>query len=357
MSAAVNHRPLLPIVACVIGAHMALILGALFLAPSHPPIIQPKAKLVVRTVTLEPKTQVKREAKSPSLTPKKITAPPPPAPAATMAEPPPELPVPAEPEVISASTAEEAPPEPVAPSSPKPPTPAVKPASQAKAKEKPKLIKKTAPKPTAKPSATPALKTPAKPVAKTPAPKLAPKPAKPTSKKEAPKTTAKASPQTTPKATLKADPKVAAAKKKQQELLAQAQGALSKINGADKGGKSTSGSSLSQLKLPSQIGSLAIESLHFDEPSSSLSVREKGYRDELASRLKLLLKLPEYGLVKLKLTLARSGKVSQVTLLSSESTSNRTYIQKTLPTLTFPAFGDNFAGETSHTFQITLSSD
>lgn len=321
MSAIENDKYLFPIAGIVIALHAVFIALLAFFSPHPSPLIKPKEKLVVHTVKLAPRPIA--------------TAPPQKGPPAVVAEPEPvvaELEVEAEPLL-------EPEPEPKPQVEPKPAPPA-----PAKAPEKPKLVKKGAG---------------AKPVAKAtpkPAPKPAPKPvSKPVAKKSPPAKTAPKKNVT--QAPSPPDPKIAAAKKKKQELLARAQGALAKLNQKDTSASKGEVASLDHIKLPSQIGALAVDSLRFEEPASGFTARERSYRDELASRLKLLLKLPEYGLVKLKLTLARNGKVTHVDILSSESAANRTYIQKTLKTLTFPAFGDNFGSETSHTFQITLSSD
>lgn len=300
------EKPLWPTATGVVTAHLILILFMLLFTPSKPLApIKPKEKLVVRTLKLEPKVASAKPLP-------KVAAPPPPQ----------------APEPV-AMEEEEPTPEPEPEPEPTPPP-----------KPKPHLIKKASPKPPPKPPA-------AKPVVKKATPKPASKP-KPVVKKATPK-------KTTPPAPPKPDPKVEAAKKKKQELFARAQGTLAKMN--KKEAPSSPVASLDQVKIPSHLGSLAVDSLHFDDPSAGLTIRERSYREELASRLKLLLKLPEYGLVKLKLTLSRAGKVIKVDVLSSESALNRSHIQKTLPSLSFPSFGDNFGSESSHTFQITLSSD
>ena len=122
---------------------------------------------------------------------------------------------------------------------------------------------------------------------------------------------------------------------KQKELLAQAQASMAKI-------KATK---LPKLQVLPDISR---------EEMASWSTAEVGYRDELASRLQILLRLPEFGEVKIKLTLARSGRVIKLDILSAESSVNRKYIEKTLPTLTFPPFDRNFESKDEHTFSITL---
>lgn len=91
--------------------------------------------------------------------------------------------------------------------------------------------------------------------------------------------------------------------------------------------------------------------------SSSYAKVEQSYEEILAARLKMLLTLPDYGDVKVKLTIERSGGVVSATVLRSESADNRTYVENILPTLRLPPFGKNFGVEPQHTFQIVLSND
>ncbi len=81
------------------------------------------------------------------------------------------------------------------------------------------------------------------------------------------------------------------------------------------------------------------------------------YSEELTTRLKTLLKLPEYGSVKVQLTLKRLGFVNRVEILQAESQVNRTYVEKELPALKFADFGKFFPGEEEHSFTLVLSND
>lgn len=148
-----------------------------------------------------------------------------------------------------------------------------------------------------------------------------------------------------------------ALKARQKELLAQAQEKIAKI------AQSRDKVSPSKLlegtapALPTAITSLQIDAFSIDGGTSSLSDGEITYRDELAGRLKLLLRLPEYGEVKIKLTLECAGKVVKVVVVSAESAANRKHIEKMLPSLTFPSFGAHFGDAQQYTFSITLSNE
>ncbi|MCB1118890.1 MAG: hypothetical protein KDK65_02920 [Chlamydiia bacterium] len=82
-----------------------------------------------------------------------------------------------------------------------------------------------------------------------------------------------------------------------------------------------------------------------------------GYRHQLASYLKLYLELPEVGDVDMELTLNRQGQVVQVTHVTSQSDTNRAYIQRMVPTLIFPPFDDSVGKELQQTFFIHFQND
>lgn len=109
-------------------------------------------------------------------------------------------------------------------------------------------------------------------------------------------------------------------------------------------------------KGPSRVESLASDS-YASNTAGSMTKEERSYESELVSRLKLTLHLPEYGDVKVKLTVSRQGKVLKAVVVSSKSSRNKEYAQKTLPGISFPRFGTNFKGHEQHTFDLCLSND
>lgn len=208
------------------------------------------------------------------------------------------------------------PPQPVVASPPKPPPPAVKPKPQpAVQPKKAQPAKKAAPKKAAAPK-----------------PKAPPEKPKPVSTKK----------ETAPKIN-----------EQQIALLSKAKEKIGKINtSSDKMSATTALS----IAVPSQIDSLSIDTLKIDSPPT-MGSQEIAYRDELAQRLKLQLKLPEYGSIKLKLTIAKNGKVKKVLILNSESQLNKQHVEKTLPLLSMPPFGSQFNGAEEYTFTINMSND
>ncbi len=148
------------------------------------------------------------------------------------------------------------------------------------------------------------------------------------------------------------------ARKKQQELLAKAKENLTKAGEARNKISTAPSIAIESSSIPKHIESLQIDALPVGSGApAQLNAREVSYRDEVAQRLKLNLRLPDHGSVKVKLTLDRSGKVAQVTIVTSESQKNKQYIEKTLPTLFFPNFGNQFEGASQYTFLVTLNND
>lgn len=139
---------------------------------------------------------------------------------------------------------------------------------------------------------------------------------------------------------------------KQRKLLQKAKESIAKI---DKSQHNFTASTTSLV--PASIEKLHIDALPSGGAKSSFNTREIGYVDELVSRLKLMLRLPEYGAVKVQLTLERTGKVAKVVIVSSENAANKKYIEKTLPTVSFTPFGDNFGTQQQYTFEIHLNND
>lgn len=135
---------------------------------------------------------------------------------------------------------------------------------------------------------------------------------------------------------------------KKKELLAKAQENIAKIQSTR----------LNPMKNTANLEIPKPKSFEIESPGESdLNDREIGYRDELAGRLKLMLRLPEFGEVKIKLTLEKTGRVVKVMVIAAESDLNRKYVEKELPTVSLPPFGNNFSGMSEYTFSITLSNE
>ncbi|QLH36449.1 MAG: hypothetical protein HWD61_10185 [Parachlamydiaceae bacterium] len=146
------------------------------------------------------------------------------------------------------------------------------------------------------------------------------------------------------------------ADEKQRKLVAAAQESIAKIDQGRVKMNAVKSSQTLAVAAPAAITSLQIDALPSNS-GSPLTSGEANYRDELASRLKLMLKLPEHGDVQLKLTLDRSGKVTKVNIVKTASQANRSYVEKSLPALKFPSFGNHFENMSEYTFIIQLSNE
>jgi colicin import membrane protein len=146
-----------------------------------------------------------------------------------------------------------------------------------------------------------------------------------------------------------------AARQKQEQLLSKAKESLAKMGETRDKISLNSSISLSDTSIPQRIQNLQIDTL----PAMggvTLGSQEIKYQDELGARLKQALKLPDYGTVKVKLTLTKAGNVAKIEV-TSISDKNKKYIEKTLPTLSFSPFGSHFNGAEQYTFMLTLHND
>ncbi len=127
---------------------------------------------------------------------------------------------------------------------------------------------------------------------------------------------------------------------------------------SDKINLSSSSVNLRDLSLPKELN-LQIDALFIDPEGDKgqWSGEEISYRDEVAYRLKRSLKLPEYGAVKIKLTLDRLGKVLKMETMESESKKNKAYVEKDIPKILFSPFGSRFRAASDYTFLIILHNE
>lgn len=149
-----------------------------------------------------------------------------------------------------------------------------------------------------------------------------------------------------------------AARVHQQELLTKAQQNVAKVGENRNKIDSSKVPSLGNTDIPKLLENLQIDSLSVGPSAlTQLNTKEASYWDEIAQRLRLGLRLPDYGEVKIKLIILRSGKVDSVQIVSSESVKNKQYIERTVPTLIFPPFANQFGETSQYSFPITLNND
>jgi colicin import membrane protein len=137
---------------------------------------------------------------------------------------------------------------------------------------------------------------------------------------------------------------------KQQAALAKARDALAGLKADSHAYKAESSKTLaSELSLPTLTASPL--------PEKASTLIEVSYQDDLILRLQTVLRLPEYGNVKVSLTLDRSGRVDAFKVLDSRSAANKKYVEEHLPRCKFADFGKHFPSENQHVFVLTLSND
>jgi colicin import membrane protein len=344
-----NQSPsLLLIGGLVVAAHLILLAASTLWTGAPPPPVP--VRLIVKTVQLNPQVTQLIAAM--------------PEPAKPVVAPEPELIPQPDPEPVPVLPAPDPEPEPEKPQPTPQPLPEPKPKPLATKKPEKKEGKPAPAKPKPKPVAqkTPEKKKPPKqeiakapPKKETPPPKKTPpKPsAEEIARKEAEKAE-RAKKAAEEVAAREAEAKARAEKiAKQNALLDKAKQSIAKVKTGYEG-KEVAAVDLSGLKT---IEALHIDALPTTGSVSDFSQREVGYIDELVSRLKLSLRLPEYGDVKIKLTLERSGKVAKLEIVKQSSEANKKYVEKKVPALTFPPFGNNFGAEGTYTFLITLSNE
>ena len=120
-----------------------------------------------------------------------------------------------------------------------------------------------------------------------------------------------------------------------QNLLEELEEIVTKIES-----KKEKGYSPPQLEVPSAVGDFALKS--------------DGYEESLVSYLHQALHLPEYGDVKIQLTVREDGTVVKMTVLKAESKKNREYLEQNLSVLHLPPW---FSKKKEETFVLTFCNE
>lgn len=144
--------------------------------------------------------------------------------------------------------------------------------------------------------------------------------------------------------------------KAKKKILQQVQESIANIEGrSDKLVASLKNDSKNKPVVPGKIEGLSIETKSFE--GTNFNDKESAYSEELAARIRLFMKLPEYGSVDVALVLKRSGEFVSLKILGSESARNKAYVESILPTVSFSPFGKSFATHDTYTFHITLTNE
>ncbi|MBS0651289.1 MAG: flagellar hook-length control protein FliK [Verrucomicrobia bacterium] len=250
-----------------------------------------------------------------------------------------------------------------------------------KKKHKPLIVKTIVPKPTiaiaqpqkpkqapAKPSASasakpaappkPKIEKPAAP-AKAPAPPApkaqpvkAPTPPAPKQKPEPKKDPAIADKVINKNA--KAQPKKEAKPENRAKISDQLKKELAESIAKIEGKKQT----LSQKQQTSRTQSFTPIQLQIDSiETGSWEDADSDYPNLMIGYLHQSLHLPEFGEVKIQLTLRQDGSVAKLVVLNTESDKNKRYLEGSLPKLQFPSFNGSFAKKKEHTFILTFCNE
>ncbi|QVL57695.1 MAG: hypothetical protein KFB93_01065 [Simkaniaceae bacterium] len=130
---------------------------------------------------------------------------------------------------------------------------------------------------------------------------------------------------------------------KKNEILKELKESLTKIE------KTAPPEQKSVLTLPKNIQSLQIDQTEQDEKTN--------YFVLLAQTLKEELELPEYGDVKLELTVLNSGRILKLRVLAAASEKNQKYLEINLPRVILPPFNEDLKNEREHTFTLTFCNE
>jgi len=125
-----------------------------------------------------------------------------------------------------------------------------------------------------------------------------------------------------------------------QEKKPSPQNLLNKLEDSIKNLEKTSNvSSQNTLSIPKQITTLNIDNKEKVNPT--------GYKELLVEELKNNLNLPDYGEVKVKITINIDGSITNVVIIEAKSKKNQDYLKNTLPQLVFPWFNQYVKEQTN----------
>lgn len=247
-----------------------------------------------------------------------------------------------------------------------------------KKKHKPLIVKTIVPKPTvaiaqpqkpkqapAKPSASASAKPAAPPKPKIEKPAAPPKPAAPkVQPAKSPTPTApkqKPEPKKDPaiadkvmnknvKTALKKETKPENRAKISDQLKKELEESIAKIEGKKQNLSKKQPEARSQDYTPIQLQIDAME-------TGSWTDADSDYPNLMIGYLHQSLHLPEFGEVKIQLTLRQDGSVAKLVVLNTESEKNKRYLEGSLPKLQFPSFNGSFAKKKEHTFVLTFCNE
>lgn len=131
------------------------------------------------------------------------------------------------------------------------------------------------------------------------------------------------------------------------ELLKQIEQSLAKLEQAP--------AQPSAPKVSSKKSALSVPVLTIDHADGSDG--DESYESDLITSLHNQLNLPEYGEVKMKLTLQNNGTCVKIQVVRAQSVKNRRYLEEQLPKLRLPPFAGALAAKKELTFVMTFCNE
>lgn len=104
----------------------------------------------------------------------------------------------------------------------------------------------------------------------------------------------------------------------------------------------------------SKRASLYVPEIHEVSVSSEPADSHSSYASYLVSYLQGSLELPEYGTVRVKLTIDRYGRLMECDILDTQSQKNGTFLKEKIQDLTLPVFSDFGIMDLTQTFTISF---
>lgn len=207
------------------------------------------------------------------------------------------------------------------------------------APSKPAVEKKT-------PAPTPAKPKPAAPILKKPAP--TPKPA--TKPKPTPSSTKPVPPKQPP---VKQEPKNSSSNiQVPKELLEELEERIAKIETKRDKIRSTA-----DIAIPKSIdSSFSKETIEHSQESDAID-ELNNYSEFLVAYLQQQLHLPDFGEVKVEISVRQDGAIEKYVVLKTESEKNRKYLEERLPVLRFPEFKGKGLSKSRQTFVLTFCNE
>jgi hypothetical protein len=134
------------------------------------------------------------------------------------------------------------------------------------------------------------------------------------------------------------------------QLKKELEESIAKIEGKKQNLSKKQPAARSQGYTPIQLQIDAMEAESWTDADSD-------YPNLMIGYLHQSLHLPEFGEVKIQLTLRQDGSVAKLVVLNTESDKNKRYLEGSLPKLQFPSFNGSFAKKKEHTFVLTFCNE